>query len=94
MPAVGERGRALNAEGLWWLSYADDEGARGVVLTRAPSFLAACVKARRMGLSPGGQVAGGEVVNERALVAFAPHIDRLLTPHEARALTEALLHDD
>lgn len=75
-------------EPMWWLSYAHDDGFRGAVITRAPSFVEACAKARVNGWSPGGQVYTGPGPMEHpvALRRFASHVDRLLTKAEVDLL--------
>ncbi len=42
----------------FWLSYADDEGFRGVIVTEADDLLSAVAKVGLMGISPGGEVYG------------------------------------
>ena len=72
---------------LWWLSYVDEERnvSRGVVIVRAGSFLDAVAQARRLELSPGGQVKGFEVpVAEEA--AFLPYEGAWISTNDARKL--------
>jgi hypothetical protein len=45
----------------WWLSYADDAGFRGGLIVFSSDFLGACVVAKALHLSPGGQVVGKEL---------------------------------
>lgn len=72
---------------LWWLSYVDEERdvSRGVVVVRADSFLGAVAQARRLELSPGGQVKGFEVplAEEPALL---PYEGSWISTNDARAL--------
>lgn len=43
---------------LWWLSYAGEEGSRGVVVVEGEDFFSAVERSKVLGLSPGGQVRG------------------------------------
>lgn len=74
---------------LWWLSYADEDGPRGVVVAEGSSFLVACVRARTLGVSPGGQVQGFEVPPEQ-LAALEPLEGTFLTVERAQQLGEAV----
>lgn len=68
---------------LWWLSYAGEEGSRGVVIVRGASFFDAAKRSREMKLSPGGEVVGFVVpVEEEA--ALSTHENTFLTPEQAR----------
>ena len=69
---------------LWWLSYADDNGFRGVVITRAESFLMACTRANLLGVSPGGQVQGFDLPPEAEEEIEMTDLDRCLNQEEAR----------
>ena len=71
---------------LFWLSYADDNGFRGVVVLRASSFLNACAKAKLEGLSPGGQVRGFEIEKEDEYRIPEHCQNRCLTREEAGEL--------
>ncbi len=64
---------------LVWLSYADDKRSRGVILLEAQSFLEAASEARRLGISPGGQVSGFPVEGEHFPASMR---NRLLSPKE------------
>ena len=44
--------------GWWWLSFADETGFRGVVITHAANFMAAHLAVTMLGLNPGGEVRG------------------------------------
>jgi hypothetical protein len=72
---------------LWWLSYADDNGFRGVVITRARSFLLACTRAHLLNVSPGGQVQGFELPPEADDEIKLEDLDRCLNEEESRAYT-------
>lgn len=85
--AQEERTLSKPAQKLWWLSYADDEGFRGVVITYAVDFLAACMKAKILGVSPGGQVRGFELPPEAEEEVAARDIDRCLSQKEAEKYT-------
>ena len=43
-------------ERCWWLAFAGKEGARGVVIIRAPGAVTAAARAHELGINPGGQV--------------------------------------
>lgn len=70
----------------WWLSFADAERFRGLVITRGTSFIDAVARTHKLGISPGGQVAGSEIP-PRVLAMLLPEVrDRLLSKEEAEAL--------
>lgn len=73
---------------LWWLSYAGEEGSRGVVLCEGESFLHACQRSHQLGLSPGGEVKGFLVPEGGWRSRCAPFVDKLSTREE---LEEAML---
>jgi hypothetical protein len=72
---------------LLWLSYADEDGFRGVVITRAEDFLMACTRANFLGVSPGGQVRGFDLPPEAEEEIVAADLDRCLNEEEARRYT-------
>lgn len=66
-PRVGACEECLEGDSpvVFWLSFVDEEkpaGQRfqGVVMTKAKDFMSAVQKAWKLGVNPGGQVAGGE----------------------------------
>ena len=65
---------------MWWLSYANEQGFRGVVIVEADDFITACAKVGLSGLSPGGQVLGEPVHGIPPLL-----LNRLLTESELRS---------
>jgi hypothetical protein len=80
-------------EPLWWLSFADDAGFRGVVLVRGASDTKAIRLAHALGCNPGGEVLSAEIPDEGAafIVARDPGLlGRLLDKGEAQALGDAL----
>lgn len=48
----------------WWLSFADDDGFRGVALVDAEDFPSAHLRASILGLNPGGEVVGFELPDD------------------------------
>jgi hypothetical protein len=63
----------------WWLSFADDDGFRGVCIVEAMDMIAAVKLTHALGINPGGEVRG------------APFPDRAGPPPErfrARILTK------
>lgn len=74
---------------LWWLSYVDEtvDESRGVAIVRAQTFFEAVAKARRLGISPGGQLKGFEAPTAYESV-LGPFENRHLSAVEARALAE------
>jgi hypothetical protein len=71
---------------LFWLSYGGEKEHRGFVLVFAITFEHAVGKARRLGVSPGGEVLGVEI--PRNIVEFdtlALMTNRLLTAEDMRA---------
>lgn len=71
---------AKNAEGWWWLSFAGEEGWRGVVVTRARGLASALQRTHRLHLNPGGQVSGALIPHPTAPPAAM--VDRLITDRE------------
>lgn len=69
---------------LWWLSYADDNGFRGVVITRAYNFIGACLRAKQLGVSPGGQTQGFPLPPEAEAEIKPADLDRCLTEEEIK----------
>jgi hypothetical protein len=65
----------------WWLSFADDEGFLGGVLTRARGFLSAVQKARNLGINPGGEVQGIEIP-EDVPESHKSYADQLLSKQD------------
>jgi hypothetical protein len=49
---------AKQPETWWWLSFCDETGFLGGVMTRAPGFATALLKTCRLGINPGGDVRG------------------------------------
>lgn len=72
----------------WWLSFADDDGSRGVCVVDAPDILGATFKAHALGINPGGSVHGVEIPPDEPECAaeYAMERDRLFTPAELRAM--------
>jgi hypothetical protein len=71
---------------LWWLSYAGEEGFRGVVLVHASDFVGACRTARELGIGPGGQVTGDPAPDDVAKIVDTKWIGRCLSATEANEL--------
>ena len=69
--------------GLWYLSYADDDGFRGAIYVEAHGPTNAALKARNLKLSPGGQVAMFPVPADK--VPPYTFWNRLLTKEEVQA---------
>ena len=79
-----------------YLSFAGEEGWRGCTVVEADSFLAAVARARRLGISPGGEVAGVIVPEEAmsdpdAAKHLAACLNRLMTREQ---MVEAFGEDD
>lgn len=55
---------AVEPETWWWLSFADDTGFRGGVMTRARGVVSAIQKTHRLGINPGGEVASTQLPDE------------------------------
>lgn len=74
---------ANQPEGWWWLSFADDDGFLGAVLTQAKGFINAVQKTHDLGINPGGEVKAVQLPdNIAAHPKFATHeqyADQLLT---------------
>jgi hypothetical protein len=69
----------------FWLSYADEktENFNGGLIIEAPSFEEAVFKARKLNLSPGGQVVGQEIFKEFTDCINKKDINRLLNKKES-----------
>ena len=72
----------------WWLSFADDDGFRGLVILEAPGFIAAVEKSRELGINPGGQVRGLEIPPHGMHLFPEKYRNRLLPRATAFALSE------
>lgn len=68
----------------WWLSFADEEGFRGVCVVRAPGVASAMVLTHAMQINPGGQVEASELLDWADIPG--EYTDRLLSRSEAEAL--------
>lgn len=79
-----ERERAAPAPDgvLWWCSFADADGFRGVAVVAAPGAVHAIRRTHELGINPGGEVA---VVPVLARGVPESHRDRLL---DARGTAE------
>ena len=86
-PTRATRETASPGSGLWWLSFAAADGFRGVVLTRAGSFIEANQKTHMLGVNPGGEVRGFEVPITYAYLFRAEELDRC---HVDKAKAEEL----
>jgi hypothetical protein len=58
-----------SSTGIWWLSFAGEEGSRGVCIIKACDLAAALSKAHRLGLNPGGEVRAFEIPDELEAMA-------------------------
>ncbi len=68
----------------WYLSFADERGFLGAAIVQAQGITTATMRAHRLGINPGGQVAAYEVPSE---VEIQPGMmDRLLNREEAESL--------
>ncbi len=76
--------RQLKTKPYWWLSFATDEGFRGVVILRARSMEEAVTISHRLKLNPGGQVAGFPM--PASVVPPLSHVGRLLSKAELNSL--------
>lgn len=67
----------------WWLSFADENGCRGVCIVDAPGFMLAVTMANMHGCNPGGEVQGFEVPPDSD--EFKWERNKLFTIEELRA---------
>ena len=79
---------------LWWLSYAGEEGSRGVVVVEAEGFLHACQRSHQLGLSPGGEVHGTPVPAGEWRERCLPFVDKLSTREELEAAMLAMPEEE
>ena len=70
--------------GFYYLSYADDVGFRGACIVRGRCVVTAGFEARRLGISPGGQVLGAHVPKEE--LPAEQWRNRLLTEQELKQI--------
>lgn len=68
----------------WWLSFADEEKLRGIVIVQAPSFLLAVAESHRLQINPHGEVRGFPFPSE--LTPPEQFRNRCLTREEAEEL--------
>ena len=79
------------SDSYWWLSFAADDGFRGVALVGpAHDMVSAVAIAHRRKCNPGGQVRGVEIPPEFRVRIPADRFNRVLTAKEARDLDAAL----
>lgn len=72
-------------ESWWWLSFCDEDGFLGAILTKARGFASAIHKTHELGINPGGEAACAQLPEEaiaRAPVDFFQYADRLLSRKE------------
>lgn len=72
----------------WWLSFADEDGFRGVAIVRARDMVEAVVICHRLGINPGGQVLGWPCPFDKEHTVDAAMTNRLLTKAEVLSMTE------
>jgi hypothetical protein len=76
----------------WWLSYADEDKNEflGACIIFSETFVDACRVAKRLGLSPGGQVAGHSFNHEAEKKVRLSDVFRLLNKSEATELMRVI----
>jgi hypothetical protein len=72
----------------WWLSFAGEDGSRGVAVVQGRDMATATQAAWDLGCNPGGEVLGLELSDD--LFPTEDNRNRLLPPAEARELVAAL----
>lgn len=84
---------ASQPEAWMWMSFAGDEGLRGVIVMKARGMLHATRRATRMSINPGGEVMAIKVsfpMSEAREALLFLNRDKLMTREEAVALDVAL----
>ena len=82
---IQERARQLvneerkNPPGWWYISFADDDGFRGVVIVQGQGFITALDRATRLGINPGGEVKGMQLADDVASKVPIETRERLLS---------------
>lgn len=76
-----------NPVGWWWLSFAGDDGFRGLVIVAAPGLIHAVQVSRALGINPGGEVQG-VLLPDDAGEPPAELRNRLIGQQEAAKLAE------
>ncbi len=72
----------------WYLSFADEDGFRGAVITQAPGMVSATIKAHHLGINPGGEVLGHEIGESLPSGLPDNFVDRCLTREEVQSLDD------
>jgi len=70
----------------FWLSYAEEGNFLGACIVEGDDFVGACIEAKRVGLSPGGQVLGVDL--DASMVGAVPegYRGRLLDATQVKKL--------
>lgn len=81
---------------MYWLSFADaslPKGSQflGAVIVEAASLIAAVQEAHRLGINPGGEVAGYPIPDRVCVKIAASWKGRLLTRDDSNALQREIL---
>jgi len=69
----------------WWLSFATEEGCRGVAIVRGANILDAAKRAHELRINPGGEIQGFEIPpDDPEAIAEINElgVDRLICPDE------------
>lgn len=77
----------------WWLSFADDDGFRGVTIVQGDNIASAAKSAHRLGINPGGQVLGFPMPPEGLDIYGESHRNRLLSREDLEAADGVRLGD-
>lgn len=68
-------------EAWWWLSFADENGFKGGIFTRARGIISAVTKTHTLGISPGGEVKAIQMPDS-CDIQFEQFSDRLLSKED------------
>lgn len=71
---------------LWWLSFTDPDQFLGVVIVQAPTLAAAITRSHKLGVNPGGQIAGTGAIPPGFIAETWR--DRLLSRDEAGSIPD------
>jgi hypothetical protein len=77
---------ATEPESWWWLSFAGEKGFLGAVLTRAHGFISAVQKTHDLGINPGGECRGAQLLDKMMATPMGrkhtQYADRLLSKQD------------
>lgn len=75
----------------WWLSFATEDGFRGVAIVKAKGFASAHLATSVLGINPGGQIQGLEFnLPEHVNTFIEKYSNRLLNKEECKEFDDGM----